>query len=180
MADAAWRNEFLEFVAVARRAARVKRYHTEPIIGEQTVGQHCQGVAVLCYILCDRRPSPNLMLACVFHDFEEHLLGDMPSPAKSIFGESFKGMYQHCQQEVYDANHLSHIFFELPKKDKVVLKWADALELVLFCIEQYRLGNKNALTILRKIRIISRSYPRHARAQLVFDHLTKGVLSCRS
>lgn len=179
MADATWRNDVLEFIKTARRAARVKRYHTEPIIGEQTVGQHCHGVAVLCYILCDRHPPQNLMLAAVFHDFEEHLLGDLPSPAKALFGDGFRNIYQHRQQEVYDASHLSHVFKYLTDDDKAVLKWADALELVLFCIEQIRLGNTNMRKVLRCIQQISQTYPAHPRAKNLFDHLTKGALLCR-
>ena len=59
----------------------VKRYHTMPTIGEQTVANHSWGVAV---ILSWLKPdiSPKALLKALTHDVAEKQTGDMPAPTK--------------------------------------------------------------------------------------------------
>src|SRR6266705_5974190 len=64
------------------RATGVRRFHTVPCAGEpQTVGQHSCGVALIV-LACHPLPSAQLLQACLTHDLNESVLGDLPAPTK--------------------------------------------------------------------------------------------------
>ena len=59
----------------------VKRYHTLSTIGEQTVGSHSWGVAVILNWL-EPQISKHAILKALTHDVAEKQTGDMPAPTK--------------------------------------------------------------------------------------------------
>lgn len=123
-----------------RAGLHVRRYHIVPTIGEQTVGHHSAGVALII-MMCHPTPSAELLKAALSHDLPEGQIGDIPA-----------------QTRWADAT-LSHIWttiehgiaadLDLPweamltKSELVCLKIADCLELVWWAWEQTLMGNAN-------------------------------------
>jgi len=121
-------------------ASNVKRYHTFPIIGEQTVGHHSHRVALILIYLTDGKLSSNLLKAALFHDLAELHTGDIPATTKWSH-PNIADLLKHIEN-TYEVEH--QISVVLTDKEKKLLKTADMCELMLFAEEQYRLGNKNA------------------------------------
>ena len=105
------------------------RYHTVPIQGlRQTVGAHSYAVAILIDQLWDSVPK-QLIMAALYHDVPEMVLGDIPATAKWDYPE-VKRAFEKAEAKVMEDLGLT---FMLSPKDKARLKMADMLELVLYC-----------------------------------------------
>ena len=122
------------------RASNVKRYHTFPIIGEQTVGHHSHRVALLLIYLTNGKLSCNLIKAALFHDLAEIHTGDIPATTKWAH-PNIADLLKRIEN-TYELEH--EISVILTEKEKKLLKTADMCELMLFAEEQHMLGNKNA------------------------------------
>ena len=70
-----------ERLKAVERSARVRRYHTEPVIHQQNVGEHTYGVMWFILLMVDS-PSANLLKAALMHDTAEYAVGDVPSHTK--------------------------------------------------------------------------------------------------
>lgn len=119
---------------------RTIRCHTVPTIAPQNVAAHSYGVAWLCYIIMtpNHEPSANLLLHALSHDMAEHVTGDIPAPTKRSLDIS-----DAVQKWEYNAMALAG--FELPPLsdlESLVLKLADCLELLMYCVRERGLGNK--------------------------------------
>jgi 5'-deoxynucleotidase YfbR-like HD superfamily hydrolase len=119
-----------------RDAGGVKRYHTQRTIRTQTVAEHSFGV---CMLIRQVQPdcSRTLLFAALHHDLPELMTGDIPAPAKRA----------HPQMDTYleefEAS-LHPLYFNtafLTAEEAALLKWADTMELVLWCLEEWRMGN---------------------------------------
>jgi 5'-deoxynucleotidase YfbR-like HD superfamily hydrolase len=127
----------LSTLAFLRRSGQVRRYHTERTLVDQDVAQHSYCVAWLCYILTDGHPSRDLLLAALAHDAAEHALGDIPSPTKRMLGI-------RDRVDAHEAAAMRHhgVFMpDLSVEDDHILKMADALDGVLYCLHERQLGN---------------------------------------
>lgn len=125
-----------------RKGGNVRRYHTRPLVGEQTVAAHSWGVAaILCELhLGTAKPRFELLHAALMHDVAEYDTGDTPATAKWRC-QSLKSALDELEAEIekdlgIQADGLTAI-------EKAALKAADMLELLWFCLEQRRLGNTN-------------------------------------
>ena len=121
-----------------RRGGAVKRWHTIDNIKAQTVADHSWGVAC---IIADLWPnaSADLLRAALYHDITEHVTGDIPAPAKWKFPElanTLRGIEFQLGAELGIETTLNEL-------DSLLLKIADMLELLWYCVEEERLGNKN-------------------------------------
>jgi 5'-deoxynucleotidase YfbR-like HD superfamily hydrolase len=127
-----------------REASRVKRYAVDPIIGEDTVGHHSQGVAVLMIIFLEDL-SKELLKAAITHDMAERWCGDLPAPFKWA-NKDFCG--KHAE---YEAAKLIELKFawQLSTLDTMYLRIFDVLDACLFGYQQYLLGNKHGAKIFR-------------------------------
>ena len=148
----------LDFV---RRAAQTKRYHTEVVIKEQNVGEHSFNVAWLCYLLTNKRPMSALLLHALAHDAAEHATGDIPSPSKRALGI-------RPAVDAFEAQLMTAAGMELPPLDEHnahILKLADALDGVLYCLREHHLGNlKGAWRAREKERRVGKRRPGHGSA----------------
>lgn len=127
------------------KGGSVKRYHTVEMIKEQTVAAHSWGVAViLCHIV--KNPSAQLLKAALYHDVAEHIIGDMPATTKWRFKELAQAMSEAEQLTELELG----IDIRLDEMDKAYLKFADMAELIITCVREYRLGNKDAADIVRR------------------------------
>jgi 5'-deoxynucleotidase YfbR-like HD superfamily hydrolase len=119
-------------------AGRVKRYHTEDI-DPQLVNSHSWGVAQLVRAIYPDF-SKELLCAALDHDLEEKRTGDIPYPTKVDFPalREILLVVENAVREELD------IYSPLAKHETHILKAADGLELMMYCLAQMRRGNRNA------------------------------------
>ncbi len=127
-----------------RQAGSVHRWHTSPkMLRVQTVADHCWNV---CMLILHVYPGANrlLLIAALRHDNAELITGDMPAPAKWYNPD--------LANELNSVEAFVDLIFKYPDEtvltlsvfEQTVLRWADAAELVLFCLEDGRMGNRTA------------------------------------
>jgi len=126
-----------------REGGAVKRWHTITNVKEQTVAAHSWGVAS---IVLDLWPdcSNNLIRAALWHDIAELHTGDIPAPIKWEDRE-FALACHNIEQRIQEQFSL---FEELTEKEQTRLKMADILELMWYCLDEIKLGNKKFSKIL--------------------------------
>ena len=129
------------------QAGDIKRYHTFPIIGEQTVGTHTYGVMQLVRYLTKDMCSTELLLATLDHDVPEAIVGDMPHTTKTESTELKEAMNIVEGRICRDYGML----YKLTTLEKVILKTADLMEMGLFGLRQIDLGNINGRGIVENI-----------------------------
>lgn len=136
-------------------ASNIKRYHTFPIIGEQTVGAHTHRVLILLDYLAEGIPA-YLYRAVLYHDSAELATGDIPATTKwsePALSHSLKKI-----EEQWERDHC--IVPSTSLNEHRLLKTADMLELVMFSRDQWMLGNRNALGLIQNGIMYLRSlYP---------------------
>lgn len=136
-------------------ASNIKRYHTFPIIGEQTVGAHTHRVLILLDYLADGIPA-YLYRAVLYHDSAELATGDIPATTKWSEPALSHGLKKI--EEQWERDHC--IVPSTSLNEHRLLKTADMLELVMFSRDQWRLGNKRSLELMgRGILFIYSMYP---------------------
>lgn len=118
---------------------RVRRWHTEPVLHNQTVGEHSYGVMYLVLELTGWSASRNLLLASLMHDTAERKTGDVPGPTKRKLG--VKAAFDAME----DA-HMAELGLVIPaltESEAFTLKLADNLEGAMFCAFELRRGNRD-------------------------------------
>lgn len=130
-----------------RAAGHTRRCHIKQTIGHQTVAEHSYNVAMLCWRLHDREPSAELLKAALFHDLAETVTGDIPAPVK-WHSPAIKAELEKVEA-IFDK--IFHLEVSLSPTEELILKWADSLELMWYCVDQIRLGNQNVEDIWRNI-----------------------------
>ena len=136
----------LQLAKTHRAGNNVKRYHTVNMLVQETVGHHSANVAILCVILSKNRPSVNLLMAALLHDMAEQFTGDVPATAKWS-SEALSKALTKLELEVWDCLMPRPGLTEMERR---ILKQADMLDLCFKTLEEYQLGNKGALLILRR------------------------------
>lgn len=116
------------------KGGEVKRFHTIKTIQEETNGHHSFLVAMLCELLSPGRPT--LLLAALTHDLAEHIVGDVPSPVKSLAGAEIAALENSKLVEV-------NLYYEkgLTQEERRTLTLADRLAGLIFCRRELRMGN---------------------------------------
>ena len=105
------------------------RYHTAPMQMErQTVGAHSYAVSILIDQLWPDS-SKQLIMAALYHDVPELILGDIPATAKWDYPELHQA-FERAEKKVMDDLGLN---FVLTAEEKNRLKMADMLELIMYC-----------------------------------------------
>ncbi len=116
-------------------AGLVKRYHTQPIVGEQNVAAHSWGVAML-YMELNPNPNYEGLQECLLHDVAELFIGDTPFQTKQAYPSVAK-ILREVEEHV-------RIQMDLPEeKHHPYVKLCDMLELCMFAYYQMTLGNAN-------------------------------------
>ncbi len=125
----------------------VTRYHTVRTLKPQTVGDHTFGVVFFTTLLTQGKVSRELLLEALAHDLPEQIYGDIPAPAKrALNGSAYK------LEELEDTLNEEHDMGagglrELTPQDKRVLKMADILDGMMYCISEMELGNGGMLGV---------------------------------
>lgn len=121
-----------------RDAADVVRYHTKRTHRQQTVGAHSFNMLLLIsQVAPDARKE--VFIAVMHHDLPELMTGDIPAPIKKM--HDLLGPLM----DTIEAG-LAPLFRDcgLTHEEERLVKWADRMELVLWCLEEYRMGNTYA------------------------------------
>ena len=160
-------NKISQFI-LNRRLAQIKRYHATPLHQNETVAEHSFYVAMIARALCGLLEEKGAKIntlevveKALIHDIEEMFSGDIIQPFKyanttlrNLIGQlnvkfvdaAFEGLSGNL------ANHFKVLWSEYHKERKLedkIVKIADKLSLVAYCIEQIRLGNTYMLEILK-------------------------------
>lgn len=126
------------YIRLMKGGGRVKRFHTEHIIGEELVATHTFGVICWVMALTDRKASRNLILAALYHDIDEQISGDAPGPfkwANPVFNMMLTRMHE-------DFARMHGLYIDLTIEERNTLDWADKFDVLTTCYEQQRLGNE--------------------------------------
>lgn len=127
-------------------AGATTRYHTRRMIQRQTVADHSWGVAFVLTCICN--PSVELLKAAIFHDLAETVTGDMPATAKW----ANPAMADALSALEFSFDLQNGLAQELSNQEVDLLKWADALELMLHCKAEISMGNVTAYDMYDRVR----------------------------
>jgi 5'-deoxynucleotidase YfbR-like HD superfamily hydrolase len=118
-----------------REAADVVRYHTKRVHRSQSIGAHSFGIMLLLnQVAPDARKA--VFVAAMHHDLPELITGDIPAPIKKMH-DALGPLMDDIE------SGLAPLFRDcgLTPMEERLLKWADRMELVLWCLEEVRMGN---------------------------------------
>ena len=125
----------------------VVRFHNHVGIDKQKMSDHQWGVALIVqHIYPDC--SKALLVAAMTHDAAEYLTGDIPFPAKQE-SPALANILRTIETNWEEKNG---VHFDLANEEHDVLKMADTLEGMWYCVHQVRLGHINAKRPFRKWR----------------------------
>lgn len=127
-------------IAAVFGGGRVRRFHTLPTVGVDTVASHSFGVAMLVTLLCGGKPRAEVLIQALKHDLPEAPFGDIPAPAKAYLA---KDELLKAEEAYMAACGLASE--DLTKEEWRTLKLADNLDGLRFCIEEYNKGNRGLL-----------------------------------
>lgn len=160
----------IERLIALRRGGGTRRFHTEPVIHEETVAQHSFGVACIITLI-EPGCSVALLKAALFHDVAEQDTGDVPAPVKWQHSE-LKDLLERIEV-MFHAKHDNAFQQHLTDAEMVALKWADSLDLMCRAMEERKLGNQSMANIFWKVSDFLSGYQHHARGQELLNGLTK-------
>lgn len=141
-----------------REAMNVKRFHTECLIREDTVGHHSANVAgIILYLYHPEIPSGNLLAAALFHDVAERRTGDIPATAKWLSTE-LRSALRTMEELVHRQVHISLPDHMLSNDELHMLKFADSAELGMKCMHERDMGNRTVSGIISLIRTSAQLY----------------------
>lgn len=123
------------------RGAKTKRFHTADTLTTQNVGEHSFGVAWIVHLV-DPYARKGLILAALAHDLAEHVVGDVSSVVKREIPE-LRELLHEAESEKLNAAALD---FEavLTTDERRILKFADLLDGMLFCVREKQMGSSRA------------------------------------
>lgn len=133
------------------QAGQVRRYHTKPMANPQTIADHTWGVMIILDQIYDKLPPTNEKLMsltkvlryALYHDVAEYVTGDSPYTAKRLLGKAFQKLEAKAEKFL----GINKLIPELDASDMTYFKIADMFELMHFCTEQIKQGNRNFVDI---------------------------------
>jgi len=128
-----------------RKGGDVKRFHTVTMHREHLVASHSWGVATLILHIYPTA-SRDLIVAALYHDVPEYATGDMPATTKWA-NPALAVALSQVEDQVVDILGLR---VDLCDEEAYVLKFADMADLVLACIQEHRMGNREAHQIVNR------------------------------
>lgn len=158
-----------------RDAGAVKRYHVKRTHRTQTIAEHTFCMLMLVKQVAPHMDKSALYPAILHHDLPELMTGDVPAPIKRVHPE-LGPLMDSIERDL----HPLYQEFNLTQEEAALLKWADRMELVLWCLEEFRLGNTYVKpTVARGLGWIIAAYLPSCAKQLtdevVLDALSLGI-----
>lgn len=124
--------------------AETRRYHSFRMVQEDTVGHHSHNVMSNVLAIMPEA-SRDLLIATHDHDGAEHISGDMPAPAKR--GMGIRDTVNGFEAELMARYGLGKEEARLSNVEKWVLKVADSMDGMRYCISELKMGNRKAIGI---------------------------------
>lgn len=127
--------------------AKTKRFHTRDMLTSQNVGEHSFGVAMLVYLM-EPQARKEVLLSALTHDLAEHQIGDISSPVKRA-NPMLAEMLQVMETKLLDNLGLE---FEsvLTPSEAALVKAADMLDGLMFCVRERRMGGRGEVSAIYK------------------------------
>lgn len=157
----------IQFLKMVRTGGAVTRYHTVKTHDYESIAQHSWGVAMIAIALMDGKPTKNILLASLYHDLAEQVSGDSPATAKWSNGDLKKAL--NAIEERFNKSH--NIDISLNPEEKLVLKYADTLDMCFYCLEQRRMGNRHVDYVFERGISHLRGLPELKSAERIIQHL---------
>ena len=134
-----------------RLAGQIRRYHTWPIVGQQTIAEHCWQILRI-YMAVVEQVDPFMITHIVFHDIGEHFTGDIPYPVKRD-NQHLKEEIDFLEQKSYmtqlhywDSFHM----VRLNDEEKKLFKLIELTEMAEFGLDQVCLGNQHGWIVAER------------------------------
>lgn len=125
-------------------AGRVRRYHTWPVLHQETVAEHTFGVLRIYREIFGLRDAPVEYI--MDHDLDELHVGDMPFPLKSRYPE-IKAALVTAERDARERLGLP-TDYAISETDRARVKVCDLLQMWEFGKIEVRLGNVMATDIV--------------------------------
>lgn len=140
-----------DFLYLIENGFNVKRFHTEPLIREDTVGHHSAGVAgIIFWLYGKNKPSIELIEAALFHDIAEYSTGDTPAQAKWVNPDLHRELYRTEDAIWQELNRLPP-HKALDTDGEFVLMYADNMECVKKVLHEMEMGNTRICFVAERI-----------------------------
>ena len=123
------------------RGVQTRRFHTVPMIQQETVGHHSALVAGMLHLIFPEC-SKAVLVHATFHDIAECETGDIPSPSKRLFVD--RARMDDAEDTVMGNSGL--FLPELKPEERKQLKVADILAGMATCLYERQLGNRHTRT----------------------------------
>jgi 5'-deoxynucleotidase YfbR-like HD superfamily hydrolase len=127
-------------------AGHVKRWHTWPTLRVQTVAAHSHAAAMLLWQVYPEA-SKEMIVAMLAHDLPEISTGDVPAHVKWSNPEISKVLDAMEQSWLDDAG----LNYALKPLEVNILKFCDSFELMLWSIEELKMGNRYMERVIKAI-----------------------------
>lgn len=136
-----------------RAGGRVQRLHTQPVLKAYSVAEHSFNALAIALVLLEQANGTAEDIAYVtkhvlVHDVPEQYTGDIPAPAKvetPALGEILDSI-----EAEWMKNNI-HWKFTRPREHlDTLVKAADTLELLFYCVDERRLGNQGIGEVYRR------------------------------
>lgn len=159
------------FFAMMARMKYIERWALMRNSVKENISEHSMEVAMLAHGLgiiarekCGKDVNLHkLALIGLYHDANEIITGDMPTPVKyhnRDIRDAYKKVEDTANQKLleklpdYMRKYYEDIFFEQSGEEELwrIVKAADKLSALIKCIEEGKAGNKEFATAYRSIR----------------------------
>lgn len=139
-----------------RHAGDIKRYHTWPVLQQQTLAHHMWN-QLRIWIELYGPPTPSVTIAIMTDDCGEIATGDLPHEAKRdnppLKELTKKIESKHLEEMLSRLPGLKDKHVSLSQWDRVRIKICDLLEMAEFAFQERMLGNHYAEYIIVNISI---------------------------
>lgn len=164
-----------------RLAGQILRYHTWPILKQQTVAEHCWQL-IRIYLAVVDVPDPHMVMHMMFHDIGEHAVGDLPYPIKHD-NPKLKEQIEMLEHRSYAAqldywNSFHQI--RLNDEEKIFFKQIELVEMAEFGMDQVSLGNSLGFIIANRcLRSVYEQVPNQRLCQYIQKRIHLFKKQCR-
>lgn len=165
-----------------RLSGQVRRYHTWPIIGEQTISEHCWQILRI-YLSVTETIDPHMVMHIAFHDIGETYSGDPPYPLKSQNPE-LKTRLDYIEKSSMLLQLQYWGAFRqvmLSEEDLKFFKQIELVEMAELGMDQLCLGNSHGFPIANRcLRSVYQNQPCARLVLYVIRRLTLFAKQCKT
>lgn len=137
----------IEKLCVRMRGGTVERMHTRRHLTPYSVAEHSFGVAMMVLALTNDAASVDLLKAALFHDLAEQMTGDVPATMK--LADMIVNARLARAETAFDLKYGTKV--ELEPSELAILKLADLLDLLWFCVTEKSMGVTHFDDVVKKV-----------------------------